>query len=95
MEGVLNTPMSTNARARRRRVSRQADDILPLFGTDLFPEGTNGFNQADGFDSIPGRMSGNQPGNIIGYRVVPPLLPALINFICTGIPSRLSPLCTP
>jgi hypothetical protein len=25
-------------------------------------------------------MSGNQPGNIIGYGVIPPFLPAMIDF---------------
>jgi hypothetical protein len=32
MEGVLDTPMSTDARAKHHRVSRQTGDIIPLFG---------------------------------------------------------------
>jgi hypothetical protein len=34
----------------------------------------------DGCNGVPCRMSGSQPGNIIGYSVVPPFLPSMIDF---------------
>jgi hypothetical protein len=70
--------MGTGAGAKYLWVSRQAGAILPLFTRDRFTSSTDGFNNTDGFDGLPVRMSGNQPGNIIGYGVVPPFLPAMI-----------------
>jgi hypothetical protein len=79
MEGVRNTPMTTDARAKYHRVSRQTSVILPLFGRGRFPDSTDGFNNTNGCNGVPGRMSGNQPGNSIGYGMVPPFLPAMIH----------------
>jgi hypothetical protein len=79
MERVLNTPVDTNACAKYLRVSRQACDIIPLFAGDLFTGPADGFNQIDGFNGVLGRMSNSQPGNIISYSVIPPLLPAMID----------------
>jgi hypothetical protein len=59
MEGVLNTLVSTDAGTKHLRVSRQACDIIPLFAGNLFPGPADGFNQADGFYGVPGRMSDN------------------------------------
>jgi hypothetical protein len=70
MERVLHTSMG--AGTKYLWVSRQAGAILPLFSRDRFTSST------DGFDGLPVRMSGNQPGTIIGYAVVPPFLPAMI-----------------
>jgi hypothetical protein len=60
MEGVLNTPMGTDADTKHLRVSRQACDIIPLFGSDHFTGPVDEFNQTDGFYGVSGRMSGNQ-----------------------------------
>jgi hypothetical protein len=67
MEGVLNTPVITDAGTKHLRVNRQACDIIPLFAGGRFTSPVDGFNKADGFNGVSGRMSGSQPGNNIGY----------------------------
>jgi hypothetical protein len=79
MEGILNAPMGADAGAKHLRVSREAGDIIPIFNGDFFADRADGFNHAYGFDGVPGRMGGNQPGNIVSYGMAPPFLSPVIN----------------